>query len=99
MARGTDQCGGETSSTNIINEYGNLALACGAAPTRLPRGMQTLEASANGPRSGPAGCFSKYRIHFSTAQVKRVRLRSDGSLSRPIRLPGYAILVRDMFYK
>ena len=27
MACGTDQCGGETSSTEMVDEYGNLTLS------------------------------------------------------------------------
>ena len=70
MARGTDQCGGETSSINIINEYGNLTLTvllprgC-LAGCRRPRVLQTvrqLVASVN------------TKSTFSSAQIKRVRL-------------------------
>ena len=44
MDRGMDQCGGETSSTDMINEHGNLTLAL-----LLPRGCL---AAAEGPKSG-----------------------------------------------
>ncbi len=47
MARGTDQCGGETSSTNIIDWYGDFTLAVPLprgclAGCRRPRVLQTV---------------------------------------------------------
>ena len=46
MARGTDQCGGETSSAGMANENGNST-----RPMRLPRGRQTPKICADGPKS------------------------------------------------
>ena len=66
MARGTDQCGGETSSINIINEYGNLTLT-----VLLPRGCL---AGCRRPRVLQTVASVNTKSTFSSAQIKRVRL-------------------------
>ena len=82
MARGTDRCGGGTSSAGISKEYGNQTLA-----SRLPRGCLVGDRRprhfADGPKYGwLAACESRFRL--SSAQIISVRLRTDAIPGRQI---------------
>ena len=58
-------CGGETSSTVMIHEYGNLALAV-LLPARASRAAET-QGFCKRFEVWPAGYFIECRIHLSKA--------------------------------
>ena len=80
MARGSNKCGGETSGTDMVNQFIYESNPRSAASTRLLREIQMPKVSTDVPKSGQQAA-SVNAVHFSSGPIGRVRLRPDGGLS------------------